>query len=298
MTDIQQWGIEFILALQTHQSPFLDNFFYIITQFGGFGYIFIAPLIIWCIEPRLGLRVLLAMLVSQYIVMLIKDIVQEPRPFIVDSRIVSDGEHGLSFPSGHAMGSLVFYGMLILATNKKWLQWSLVPLIFFIGLSRNYLGVHYPHDVVAGWLLGLVFLWGWLRLEAFTHKNLYMMHISRQRFFSVAIPSVVGIAHYYVFDYNGTLVLSGSISLLLLAMIEDNAKPILLVTGSLPQKVARYGLGAALVFGAFVAILQIYPDEQHLLYNVVIWLNGAAVTAILAYIAPKLFSKIKLASNA
>lgn len=69
---------------------------------------------------------------------------------------------GFSFPSGHSMTGLVFYGLIIYFVAKyakenraqKALMSILGILIFLIGLSRVYLGVHYPTDVIAGWLLG------------------------------------------------------------------------------------------------------------------------------------------------
>jgi undecaprenyl-diphosphatase len=70
-----------------------------------------------------------------------------------------------SFPSGHAFGSIFFYGLLAyLAFNYLPQPWNvivalaLVFLIFLIGVSRVYLGAHFPSDVVAGWLFGFVCL--------------------------------------------------------------------------------------------------------------------------------------------
>ena len=70
-----------------------------------------------------------------------------------------------SFPSGHSAGSMIAYGLL------AYLAWNLLPqpwnyivavilalLIILIGISRVYLGAHFPSDVVAGWLLGAVVL--------------------------------------------------------------------------------------------------------------------------------------------
>lgn len=71
-----------------------------------------------------------------------------------------------SFPSGHAMGSMLFYGTLIiliqlLIKNKRIkypAQLLLGLLILLIGLSRIYLGVHFPTDILGGYLLGLAWL--------------------------------------------------------------------------------------------------------------------------------------------
>lgn len=73
---------------------------------------------------------------------------------------------GYSFPSGHAMGSLVFYGSVIyillksevLYRYKLILSSFFIVLIFLVGLSRVYLGVHYTTDVVAGFMAGIVWL--------------------------------------------------------------------------------------------------------------------------------------------
>ncbi|KAF0826172.1 phosphatase PAP2 family protein [Cytobacillus firmus] len=71
-------------------------------------------------------------------------------------------EQGFSFPSGHSMGSFIFYGSLAymiihLAKRKRWkAAWTMMLgcFIMMIGLSRIYLGVHFPSDVIAGFAAG------------------------------------------------------------------------------------------------------------------------------------------------
>lgn len=292
---LQQAGIELILWLQSFKSPFFDGFFDIVTQFGGFAYVLIIPLIIWCIEPRLGLRALLAMMIAQYIVMLLKDIVQEPRPFLADARIISNGEHGFSFPSGHAMGSFVFYGMLLFATQMRWLKLLLAGLIFMIGVSRSYLGVHYPHDVVAGWLLAVVFLALWPRFETAIINALAHASWLKQALFALFIPSLVGIAHYYLFDYFGGLVVAAAISVSLLALMADYRQPSTNGSGSVIQKVGRYIVGVAATLLVLTLFRNVYPAEDAVWYNLVVWCNGAAIAAMIVYIVPYLFKKLRLA---
>jgi undecaprenyl-diphosphatase len=101
-----------------------------------------------------------------------------PRPLIPLLKQVP----GLSFPSGHAFMSFVFYGMLIyiiyLEVKNKWLKGLLFFLmtifIFSIGLSRVYLRVHYTTDVIAGYCFGLlsliILLWLLRRIEKYNSK--------------------------------------------------------------------------------------------------------------------------------
>ncbi len=94
--------------------------------------------------------------------LIVKNIIARPRPNVI--HLVE--ETGFSFPSGHAMASMAFYGLLIYLiynlVEKKSLKWIYILffsfLIIAIGLSRIYLGVHYFTDVIAGFMLSFSFL--------------------------------------------------------------------------------------------------------------------------------------------
>lgn len=135
-----------------------------ITMFGGaFFLIILATLIlIFAKNKRIGFFVWLNLGISTILNQTIKFIIQRPRP--TEFRIVD--ESGYSFPSGHSMVSVAFYGFLIYIIYKKiknkYLKWLLIIalsiLVILIGLSRIYLGVHYVSDVVAGFLISVSYL--------------------------------------------------------------------------------------------------------------------------------------------
>ncbi len=101
-----------------------------------------------------------------------------PRP---DETVWLIQEHGLSFPSGHSMNGLICYGIVIYLIRRSCpnrtlaniLTVVLALLILVIGLSRPYLGVHYPSDILGGWSMGIAWLmFATVALEALNQRYL------------------------------------------------------------------------------------------------------------------------------
>ena len=135
-----------------------------ITNFGGaiilIGLAFM--LFIFIKNKKIGVSVILNLVIITVLNQLLKRIVQRSRP--TEFRIVE--ESGYSFPSGHSMVSMAFYGYLIYLIYKhvknKYLKWIsiilLSILICSIGISRIYLGVHYTSDVLGGFFISISYL--------------------------------------------------------------------------------------------------------------------------------------------
>lgn len=98
-----------------------------------------------------------------------KAFIARERPDFLEPIVV---EHGFSFPSGHAVLSMVAYGVLAILVSRARLPGgvrsgvaaALAALILLIGISRVWLGVHYPTDVLAGWAVGAVIVLLYARL--------------------------------------------------------------------------------------------------------------------------------------
>jgi membrane-associated phospholipid phosphatase len=125
---------------------------------------------------RTALSVVVAAAGASVILTAVKHLVDRPRPFaahVVDRKLDQFVGDTRSFPSGHSMGSMAVYLMLgfllaPLAPNRRCARFVLgagVSLSLLVGLSRLYLGVHYPTDVLAGWIGGAV--WAFVTLRAF-----------------------------------------------------------------------------------------------------------------------------------
>lgn len=120
-------------------------------------------LLVKSLRKKYGVKFVIAALSSTALYQVMKYIFQRPRPDIA-LRLIE--ESGYSFPSGHSMNCLVSYGILAYLILKycenrklaKFLSAGLGLLIILIGLSRVYVGVHYPTDIIGGWSLGIAVL--------------------------------------------------------------------------------------------------------------------------------------------
>lgn len=135
-----------------------------ITNFGGATFLIIltAILIIVIKNRKTSGAILMNLLIATILNQLLKNILKRPRP--IEYRLIE--ESGYSFPSGHSMISMAYYGFFIYLIYKnvqnKYVKWiSIIFLSFLIisiGISRIYLGVHYTSDVLAGFLIGIAYL--------------------------------------------------------------------------------------------------------------------------------------------
>ena len=135
-----------------------------ITNFGGAIFIILLTVILIAVikNKKIGLSILTNLAIITILNQLLKRILQRPRP--TEYRIIE--ESGYSFPSGHSMISMAFYGYLIYLIykyvenkNVKCILISLLSvLICLIGISRIYLGVHYTSDVLGGFLISISYL--------------------------------------------------------------------------------------------------------------------------------------------
>ena len=135
-----------------------------LTEFGSAKIMFLVFLTIFLVNKNrmIGLSVGINLLLSSNINFWIKQIIRRPRP----QGIMLIEQSGFSFPSGHTMTSMAFYGFFFYLTYKyienKYLKVTIITiltiLIISIAISRIYLGVHYATDVLGGIFGALVYL--------------------------------------------------------------------------------------------------------------------------------------------
>lgn len=151
--------MEIILFFQRFANPFWDRFFQIVTMLGEESfYIIILSIIFWCVDKRSGYKMAFALLLSGVLNGVLKSVVRAPRPIgsegIRSLRV--ETASGTSFPSGHTQSATAFLGAVMKRLRRAW-AWAIgCLLILLVGLSRLYLGVHWPIDVLGGIAMGAI----------------------------------------------------------------------------------------------------------------------------------------------
>ncbi len=145
--------------IMSGRSSFLDRYFTFITHFGDtLSIILVVAVFLLLTRNQDGLLLTISAVSSALVNTLVKHLFVRARPSHL--RLIKQG--GYSFPSGHAMISICVYGFLLylvfLRVENKYVKYTLMTilaiLIISIGISRIYVGVHYPSDVIGGYFLG------------------------------------------------------------------------------------------------------------------------------------------------
>jgi membrane-associated phospholipid phosphatase len=162
-----QWGTDLIVILQANGSLWIRQAMESFTFLGAeLFYMLVMPAVLWCFSASLGTRLGLALLISAGLNAVLKMAFSLPRPFWIDERVRAlSVETSFGLPSGHAQNAVVLWGYLAYRLRRWWATAAAVFLILAISFSRIYLGMHFPSDVVAGWIVGGVLLVLFIVLE-------------------------------------------------------------------------------------------------------------------------------------
>lgn len=146
-----------ITYLQQVASPTLDRIMLVVTDLGDAqAYIALLVILYLAVSPVWGRRVGIALMVSFYLNFHLKGIVDTPRPFERDPAVARGDEAvatapGAGFPSGHAQGAATFWGYLAWQVRRPWVWVLAAVVVALVSVSRLYLGVHVPVDILGGW---------------------------------------------------------------------------------------------------------------------------------------------------
>ncbi len=190
------WQYHLLLWLQSFHSPILDQVARAVSFTGlEWFYMLVLPVLFWAVNREIGLRLTYVFLTSMYVNAWTKVLFHVRRPTGVPGirTDFASSASGLSMPSGHAQGTLTFWWMVGAWAKRRWLWFVALVLVFAIGVSRLYLGLHWPLDVLTGWAFGLAFaVVGWALGKWWSYRS---YSFSIRLTMAIAFPLVLLLLH-------------------------------------------------------------------------------------------------------
>lgn len=183
--------IQVILFIQSISNPTFDMLFRAITNLGSETfYMLMIPIIYWCFSKRNGFRLALLFSLSAFVNLTLKAFFYLPRPSDPSIRILyKEATAGtVGFPSAHSQGTTTFWSYVVSKAKKRFLLYLGVIFVILVSLSRVYLGLHYPHDVIGGILIGLFITFIFIKIYNIIGKRLMNLSLLAKITMSVCLP--------------------------------------------------------------------------------------------------------------
>jgi membrane-associated phospholipid phosphatase len=287
-------------------------------------FLFVLPVLYWCLDRSLGIRVGMVLLFGSSLNSLLKLVFHGPRPFWYTRDVNAYAfESTFGIPSGHAQNSVV-WGVLADRIKGSW-AWGLALLaVFFIGLSRVFLAVHFPQDVLVGWVIGFLFLWIYLRIETPVKEWLGRLSPGRQILAalvaSLALTAAGGLARLSLGDFvlpvewvenakaafpeeeitplslDGLLTSTGVLFGFGAGLAWLKAHGGMDVGGAWWWRVLRFVIGVAGVFVLWAGLGAVFPEGETLLAYALRYIRYSLVGFWVAGVAPMIFVRLHLAN--
>ncbi len=189
---LHQDQLNFMVDLARARLEFLDPFFHFLGYFDSPYFFFVLIPVLWfAVSYQWGIRIFYWFSLNSLINTAVKNLVGWPRPSTDMPSIGLLHPHSYGFPSGGAQTAL-FLGLILIAYGKTRAAWVAgLIYILLISFSRLYLGVHYPIDILGGWVIALALFFLFVpakkRLEPWLFKKGPYFSLT----LSVAIPLLI-----------------------------------------------------------------------------------------------------------
>ena len=158
--------MQFLYLLEKIRMPILNEFMLLITHFGEETAFLVAALIVfWCVDKYKGYYMMLVGFAGTIINQFLKLACRVPRPWVKDPNFTileqaREEATGFSFPSGHSQNAVGIFGAIAHTTVTPWIKAVAIAIAVLVPLSRLYVGVHTPADVLVGSAIALVLVFG------------------------------------------------------------------------------------------------------------------------------------------
>jgi membrane-associated phospholipid phosphatase len=297
------WGTEVIVWVQSLSNPTLDTVFQALTLLGSEPfYLILLPIVYWCVHKEIGVELAYLSMLSAWLNSAFKHLFKIPRPSDPRIRILTE-ETSPSFPSGHAQGTMVNWGYLAYRFRKPAFWVVAILVILGVGVSRIVLGVHFPQDVLGGWIIGLVLLVIYAWAEPRVAHRLAGQRMAIQLVLAIGVPVLLIFLHpadvegYYPAE--GAITPMGALAGFAVGMIMERAWVRFRVAGAWWRRGLRFLLGMVVVGLFYVGLRLILPQEMaHGLEAGLRFVRYGLVGWAATFLGPWLFVRLGLAEQA
>lgn len=148
--------MRFLYLLEKLRMPVLNELMLAVTTLGEeTAFLVIALIVFWCVDKKKGYYVMAVGFMGTMINQMLKLACRVPRPWVLDPEFsileqAREAAAGYSFPSGHTQSAVGTLGSVAAFSERKWIRRVCIVLAVLVGLSRMYVGVHTPADVLVG----------------------------------------------------------------------------------------------------------------------------------------------------
>ena len=277
-----EFELNIIRAIQSIANPFLDGLFQFITMFGEEAILIpLIAVIYWAFNKRMGEFIAYASLTSVLVNGAIKDIFKAKRPIgepgIRSLRV--ETATGYSFPSGHTQGTASFWSAIAIYLKNNYMYAISALIIILVAISRLYLGVHYPKDVLFGAIFGIL-------TSFITYKLFNTVNNKTALYFITFIIFIPALLYAHSADFIKGM---GTFLGFALGIYVEKKYVNFSVEGKSVNKILRVVIGLAILILLKVGLKAVFPNKLvfHFLRYFIIVFFGIGLY-------PAIFKKLKL----
>jgi len=283
------FGPELIRTLQVLLTPSFNRLFEIVTLFGNEGVLVaLTAIVYWCFDKKRGRLVTYILFWGAYLNFYLKILIRSPRPPI-QLRIVEQNETSYGFPSGNTQDATTFWGWVSLDFKNRSLAAVGAVIVLAVAISRIYLGVHYPIQVIGGIIVGLVVVGVAEVVVRHTSININEIRLTRQILFAIfALVPLVASAWLGWWGGGNPSEIGGYLFAFSIGVIVEDKWIRFTTAASLYQKVVRVVIGGFILGGLTIALGPFLPLTNFSLGFVNSAIHGLAVVLVVPFIFQKL----------